>query len=113
MLIALIPYPLPSSHIFFGLVIETISSRKLEVSLVIIGTLNRDPISLSKDQKDLVSSFGHPDTFILIMDDEMRYETWAYHTMERTFSFMDGIFLEEGTISDFENGVVFGIITTI
>jgi len=74
------------------------------IALVVIGIsiFNSSP-SLPEDQKDLVDSFGYPDTFTLMMDDETRYETWTYYTMERAFSFIDGSFLEESTISNFEN----------
>ena len=65
--------------------------------------LMRDPVSLSEDQKDLVASFGYPDTFTLMMDSETRYETWAYYIMNKAFSFIDGSFLEEIEMSEIDN----------
>jgi len=72
----------------------------------IISFLMRDPVSLSEDQKDLVASFGYPDTFTLMMDSEARYETWAYYTMNKAFSFIDGSFLEEVDIPEIDNELI-------
>lgn len=49
-------------------------------------------VPLSTDQKKLVDSFDYPDTFMLVLDKGIRYETWQYLDLGKNFVFMDGVF---------------------
>ena len=61
-----------------------------------------DEILPSTDQTEVINSFGYPDTFMVIMDQGVRYESWNYYDMERTFVFLDGDFFEEQIIPSLE-----------
>jgi len=61
-----------------------------------------DAVSPSTDQIEVINSFGYPDTFILIMDQGAKYESWNYYDMKRMFVFLDGDFFEEQTITNLE-----------
>jgi len=61
-----------------------------------------DVVSPSTDQIEVINSFGYPDTFMLIMDQGVRYESWNYYDIERAFVFLDGGFFEEQTIPNLE-----------
>lgn len=61
---------------------------------------NKDPVSLSSQQQELVNKFGQPTTFILVFGEELiddefkrvRYEIWNYNQYGRRFRFIDGEF---------------------
>lgn len=59
-------------------------------------------IGPSRDQAELVKAFGYPNTFLLSMDQGVRYENWTYYDMGRIFVFLDGAFLEENSVDSLE-----------
>lgn len=61
-----------------------------------------DAVSPSADQIEVINAFGYPDTFMLILDQGVRYESWNYYDMERTFVFLDGAFFEAQIIPNLE-----------
>ena len=65
--------------------------------------IDTDIVTASEDQTELINNFGYPNSFILIMDQGVRYESWTYYEMERTFVFLDGKFLEEQIVARIED----------
>ena len=65
--------------------------------------VSTDPVAPSEEQKEVINAFGYPDTFMLLMEEDVRYETWVYYDMERSFIFMNGAFLEDQIIEGLEN----------
>lgn len=59
-----------------------------------------DPVMPSPEQRELIQHFGYPDTFMLSMQKQNRFEIWTYYNMERNFVFLDGEFIEEQSVSN-------------
>jgi len=59
-----------------------------------------DQVKPSEDQKELISSFGYPNTFSLTMNSDNRYEIWTYYDMARSFIFHNGTFVEDQIIDE-------------
>ena len=64
------------------------------------GIKKPDVVQPSEDQEELISSFGYPDTFMLTMQDESRYEIWSYYDMKKSFVFWNGDFVEDQILED-------------
>ena len=58
----------------------------------------RQAIKPSTDQKELIDSFGYPDTFTLTMMEGVRYEAWNYYAVGKSFVFLNGTFTEDQEI---------------
>lgn len=57
-----------------------------------------DPVKASSDQGNLIDGFGYPDTFALAMDKKDRIEVWNYYGLERSFTFNNGVFINDQII---------------
>lgn len=60
--------------------------------------IKSDPVKASSDQKNLIDGFGYPDTFALAMDKKDRIEVWNYYGLERSFTFNNGVFINDQII---------------
>jgi len=71
------------------------------------GIKKSDVIQPSEDQEELISSFGYPDTFMLTMQDESRYEIWSYYDVEKSFVFWNGDFVEDQALEGIDEELQF------
>ncbi len=56
----------------------------------------------ASDQERLISMFGYPDEFVIIFDEgdnNSRIETWIYESMEASFVFKDGEYLNGNKVT--------------
>jgi len=66
-----------------------------------------DLFNLSADQMKITGEFGFPDTFLISMDANNRFEVWSYYDLETSFSFLNGEFNGDQPIRDLEGGFEF------
>ena len=70
-------------------------------------------VELSAEQARLVEEFGYPETFTLLLyaaadgSGPRRTETWLYHDLQTSFSFLDGRFVTSASLKDTFSGATF------